>query len=126
MKALLVVDSGGPNPDFLPPDPRQDEAAYYRYVRAVPHTITIPAGTVLDGNQVHVHCLPDAEGVVRAVPYDEDCQLLVDLERKNLNPKAEIAMRRFLQEAPALVQAAEAKAANRAIREPAGKGVPGG
>ncbi len=76
MKARLLFDSLGPNPEFRPP-PRKDKLAYARYCARVRHSITVKAGTILEGPDVWVHCLPDAQKVIRCEPADEDCADLV-------------------------------------------------
>lgn len=115
MKALLIIDSDGPNPEFNPPQPRGDDeesrAAYYEYVALVPHSISVPAGTVLDGAECWRHCLPDAEylvrgsgdGIVRAVPYDDQCKRVVEAKVAKLHPKIRGMYERFLKKLPGLL-----------------------
>ncbi|MDE2426780.1 MAG: hypothetical protein KGO96_12835 [Elusimicrobia bacterium] len=98
MKATLIIDSLGPNPDFHPPrrehfatdEEFHDAQALYD----VPAEIMVPAGTELSGHShTWVHCFPDASGlildsknqplrvgpgVVRAVPADAACQAALD------------------------------------------------
>jgi hypothetical protein len=94
MKATLIIDSPGPNPDFCPPRREQfatdEEFHDARALYDVPAEITVPAGTVLQGDPlVWVHCFPDASGlvigsdgnprrvapgIVRAEPLDDGCK----------------------------------------------------
>jgi len=129
MKALLIVDSDGPNPDWHPPDASKDLIAYQLYCARVPHTITVPKGTVLDGDRCFYHCLPDMTttpdgryGVVRAIPLDDDCRTMVEWKKKYLkdNPRGLALMAAAEKEGAPLVAewqkaekeaAAEAKAA---------------
>lgn len=98
MKATLILDSLGPNPDFAPPQ-RNDFATEDEFHDAdalydVPPDILIPAGTEISGPYVHAHCHPDGSGIrlvnnpktgkkeprslkpgiVRAVPADAACE----------------------------------------------------
>lgn len=103
MKAVLLIDSEGENPEYYPiPDPRVDKLAFLKHTRDVPHTIIVPAGTVLDGPMCWVHCLPDAAGVVRAVPADEECELQLEHNVKTLHPKARALLERFRKRIPEL------------------------
>lgn len=56
MRCKLIKDLDGANPDWDPRDPES------------PHTIPVPAGTVLEGHDAWMHvCLG------RAIPADEEC-----------------------------------------------------
>jgi len=77
MKCRLIVDALGPNPDFLPPDPKVDPVGFQLY--DVPHSVTVPAGTELpDHPMAWLHCVPDAEDVIRAEPVDQECETMVE------------------------------------------------
>lgn len=85
MKAILIRDCEGPNPEWKPPrradfpDADAHKLASLRYQKKVPHTIKIPKGTVIEGEGCWKHCLPDAEKIVRAAPADEECAELLSL-----------------------------------------------
>lgn len=97
MRVQLVIDSMGPNPAFKPPDPRTDQVGFDTY--DVPHTIVIPAGTVLPNDpQAWRHCLPDAVGVIRAVPVDDDARRMVAFHKSKLTGKPAAIMERFDRE----------------------------
>lgn len=97
MKAKLIVDSIGPNPNYKPPvrsNFRTDEEFHdAKALYDVPAEAIVPAGTVLCDPLVWVHCYPDSNigfhidprtgrrmpvslgiGTVRAVPLDDGCR----------------------------------------------------
>lgn len=104
MKAVHIVDSLGPNPEFDPPVRKHfmgpTAAEDYADAKArynVHRDRIVPAGTVIAGENVWMHCIPDQEGiafrydknhkvvpyrkspgVVRCVPADDTCQMEVD------------------------------------------------
>lgn len=65
MLARLIIPSLGPNPRFISRLPESDDN---------PRDRLLPAGTLLVGPWCWVHCCPDAKGVVRAEPADEECE----------------------------------------------------
>jgi hypothetical protein len=72
MLARLIRESEGPNPDFNPKFPKSTNN----------HPDKIwPVGTMLAHPMAWVHCCPDAKGIVRAEPADEECEQIV--ARKN-------------------------------------------
>lgn len=76
MEVRLIVDREGPNPKFNPPDPTVDWNAYKRYLDTVPHTITIPKGTVIeavDADELMHHTF--GNGPPRAEPVDDEARL---------------------------------------------------
>jgi hypothetical protein len=97
MLCKLIIDSEGPNPDYCPPNPAIDAAAFHAY--NVPPDVIVPAGTILtpDGTGLDwVHCFPHSgafidlksgrpvrgpDGLVLAEPADEECRAAVE---KNL------------------------------------------
>jgi hypothetical protein len=102
MKARLIIDSEGPNPEFNPPRREQfaegtegDEAFHdAKALYDVPPVIIVPAGTILPSSEhLAIHCFPDSSNiridgkgnpclrglpVVRAVPVDDGCQAALD------------------------------------------------
>ena len=102
MKAVRIIDTTGPNPDYHPPRRQDfpagaggDEAfADAKALYAVPYEVVQPAGTLMSGPDCWVHCWEDAEGVefdnrtakpvrvapgiVRAEPADAACQAKLD------------------------------------------------
>lgn len=102
MKVTLIIDSLGPNPAYKPPvrssfpeGTQGDEAfADAKALYHVPHSILIPAGTVISGPGAWVHCWEDNDGIefdnrsgkpvrvgpgiVRAVPADEPAQVMLE------------------------------------------------
>lgn len=97
MKARIITDGQkGPNPDFKPPDPRLDKAAYLLYRARVPHSVSIEPGTIIFGPDCWEHCLMDGSGdstlreprpgVILAEPADEECQTIVDYEISQMTP----------------------------------------
>jgi hypothetical protein len=107
MKCRLIIDSLGPNPDFFPPDPKIDPIGFQLY--DVPHSITVPAGTELEeGPLAWVHCVPDAEGVIRAEPADSDCEAMVEKHLANVAAGRRKPLARVRREHEAHVAAAKA------------------
>lgn len=72
MLARLIRECNGPNPLFNPRLPNSPSNH--------PDT-TVPVGTMLNHPMAWVHCCPDAKGIVRAEPVDEECEEIV--ARKN-------------------------------------------
>ena len=107
MKCRLIIDSLGPNPDFDPPDPRTDPIGFQLY--DVPHSITVPAGTELEEHALAwIHCVPDAEGVIRAEPADADCEAMVERHLANVAAARNKSLERVRREHGAKVAAAKA------------------
>lgn len=78
LKARIIVnDAERSNPDFRPPDRRTDPLGYARYTARVSPTLPVPRGTILEGPDCYLHCVPDAGGTIRAEPADEDCADMV-------------------------------------------------
>ncbi len=99
MKAEWIIDGEGPNPDFDPPPRVEDPAAYALYRARVPHTVRIPAGTIVgvgcaigDGN-CWMLCCPDASGeprkgipgLIYCKPVDDECREVVDHHYRSLS-----------------------------------------
>jgi len=79
MRARLIIDSSGPNPDFAPPDPKREPIAFQLYCAEVSPTRSVPAGTELEEHEMAwIHCVPDAFGVIRAEPADDECRRMVE------------------------------------------------
>ncbi len=81
MKIRLLVECEGPNPEWNPPNPKDDFEAWQTYPYRVAHTIKLPVGTEIDHPDAWVHCLPyvDFKGVVRpprAEPLDDNAKLM--------------------------------------------------
>lgn len=75
MKVRLIVDCEGKNPDYNPPDPQADWAAYKRYTQTVPYTITLPKGTIIeavDADELMHHTF--GNGPPRAEPVDDEAR----------------------------------------------------
>lgn len=112
MLARLIIDSEGPNPKFDPPDPRVDREAYVAYCRATPATRIVPAGTILEGPSVWMHCVPDAEGVIRAEPLCFECEAAIEAHEKRRS-RAQAGKRSGLQDRIAALKAKAEAAARR-------------
>lgn len=65
MRAILIIDSEGPNPYFNPRVPTKRITNWPSVVH--------PAGTILVGDNCWIHCVPDHRDVIRAVPDDDEC-----------------------------------------------------
>lgn len=54
MKVKLLRDADGPNPDYS----HEEAVRAYKAgdIYDIPHTIVIPAGTILDHPDAHIHC----------------------------------------------------------------------
>jgi hypothetical protein len=89
MRAELIIDAEGPNPEYNPPSLASDPSAYHAY--SVPHTIVVKAGSITpDDPLAWVLCFPksqhyvdqrsrkprrvDAPGELVAIPADEQCR----------------------------------------------------
>lgn len=90
MKIRLLVDCRGPNPDFKPPKPIPGDAesmnAWMTYKYRVPPEITVPKGTEIEDPWAWVHCIPNAAGIIRAEPIDDDAKLMVEGTYQTLGP----------------------------------------
>jgi hypothetical protein len=115
MKAILIVDSPGPNPDYDPPNPKTDPDAAALY--DVPSTRIVKAGTELVDPMVWVHCLPDYNGVVRAKPADEACAAMVARALLRMAPDDRRKTQKRIDAAIAAAEAREREAAEAAARE---------
>lgn len=70
MKVKLLRDCEGPNPEFDADEKRAVEQLGEIYT--IPHTITIPAGTVIDHPQAHLLCRNGyMNAAAQAEPVDE-------------------------------------------------------
>lgn len=98
MKAKLIQDVDGPNPDFDRKKPKHPLSNNpYRVLKA---------GTVLEGPMCYVHCLGEDP---QAVPDDQECTEMVNLTVERL--KQEKAMREAQAEAQATKPVPETAAA---------------
>lgn len=101
MKATLILDSHGPNPAYDPPrkeDYATDEEWHdAKALYEVAPDVVVPAGTTISGQFVYAHCHPDdsnlrivrdsktgdklpkrvGKGIVRAVPADKPCEVML-------------------------------------------------
>jgi len=108
MKCRLIIDALGPNPEFLPPDPKEDPTGFQLY--DVPHSVTVPAGTELpDDPLAWLHCVPDAEDVIRAEPADDDCEKMVERYLANRAAATRKPLERVRREFQVRVAAMKAK-----------------
>lgn len=126
MKSMLLVEAPSSNPSWNPPDPRGgvlNEMAYQEYCAVVPHTISLPPGTILEDPKAWLHCFPvpvpelqnsgqldrrdEIDGtpyLVRAIPADEQCLRVVQFKLRGLLPEAKPIYDRFQKRVPELLK----------------------
>lgn len=76
MKVRLLVDVLVENPDYHPPDPAVDKAAYKRYLRTVPHAIKKAKGEIIDHPEADQLCQTGyGNAPPRAEPADDEARL---------------------------------------------------
>lgn len=110
MKIELIEECECENPDWNPPDPQVDKAAWLTYKHRVPHSLKKEPGTVIDDPFAYVHCLPrvDHRGIVRpprAIPADDECRLMVEGEARTLDRETRAVYERFLAKRKAEAEA---------------------
>lgn len=86
MKVRMIVEATRKNPEYDPPSPR-DPA---RFTYDVPHTLVVPVDEEIDHPDAYLLCFPDASGLVRAEPIDDEAKAACAWFEKRRQRKAEM------------------------------------